>query len=147
MTPSSPSRRSADLPPCDQRPGQVHRGEQAAAQRQRGLRLPDKAGPKTIDGIEHGIEVDPVAKSPRQARHREEGAREQPQRNDDVALERAVVVPPTRSEAQDDAEKGEEPSHRRGKDGHQSSQEARIIQPKKTEREKWLTKRSKKKET
>src|SRR3546814_6515080 len=89
MTPSSPSRRSADLPPCDQRPGQVHRGEQAAAQRQRGLRLPDKAGPKTIDGIEHGIEVDPVAKSLRQARHREEGAREQPQRHDDEALDRS----------------------------------------------------------
>src|SRR3546814_13145052 len=64
--PDCPQRRSRpDLvarreePPCDQRQGQVQRGEQAAAQRQRGLRLPDKAGPKTIDGIEHGIEVDP----------------------------------------------------------------------------------------
>src|SRR3546814_1588429 len=61
--PDCPQRRSRpDLvarreePPCDQRQGQVQRGEQAAAQRQRGLRLPDKAGPKTIDGIEHGIE-------------------------------------------------------------------------------------------
>src|SRR3546814_1464228 len=62
--PDCPQRRSRpDLvarreePPCDQRQGQVQRGEQAAAQRQRGLRLPDKAGPQTIDGIEPGIEV------------------------------------------------------------------------------------------
>src|SRR3546814_18757675 len=44
--PDCPQRRSRpDLvarreePPCDQRQGQVQRGEQAAAQRQRGLRL------------------------------------------------------------------------------------------------------------
>src|SRR3546814_15994850 len=93
-------------PPCDQRQGQVQRGEQAAAQRQRGLRLPDKAGPKTIDGIEHGIAVDPVAKSLRQARHREESTRDQPPRDQDEPLDPAAWVQDPRPEHTAETDKG-----------------------------------------
>src|SRR3546814_20386527 len=85
--PDCPQRRSRpDLvarreePPCDQSQGQVQRGEQAAAQRTRGLRLPDTARTKTTAGIEPGLAEEHTPKARQHARPRKRAPPGRPKR-------------------------------------------------------------------